>query len=124
MDEGSEQESQKRARAYAIWEQEGRPEGRHEKHWARAEDELRNQLPERMHPGDDALPGTDELNMSPSSADEYRERADECRAHAEKTKHDDVKMRWPKLAAQWQYMAEEADRERAERSVVRTTSLF
>jgi predicted flap endonuclease-1-like 5' DNA nuclease len=31
-----EQESAIRARAYQIWEDEGRPEGRHELHWQRA----------------------------------------------------------------------------------------
>lgn len=30
-----------RERAYAIWEGEGRPEGGAERHWTRAEDELR-----------------------------------------------------------------------------------
>lgn len=29
-----------RARAYAIWEDEGRPEGRHLDHWRRASDEV------------------------------------------------------------------------------------
>jgi len=32
-----EKEQQRRARAYQIWEDEGRPEGRHLDHWARAE---------------------------------------------------------------------------------------
>ncbi len=27
-------------RAYGLWEQEGRPEGRHEHHWLTAEQEL------------------------------------------------------------------------------------
>ena len=27
-------------RAYALWEEEGRPEGRHEEHWSRAQNEL------------------------------------------------------------------------------------
>jgi hypothetical protein len=27
-------------RAYAIWEQEGRPHGRHEEHWKRASEEM------------------------------------------------------------------------------------
>ena len=27
-------------RAYDLWESEGRPEGRHEQHWAQAEDEM------------------------------------------------------------------------------------
>jgi len=30
-----------RERAYAIWEREGRPEGGAERHWTRAEEELR-----------------------------------------------------------------------------------
>ena len=30
-----------RARAHAIWEREGRPEGGDERHWAQAEEELR-----------------------------------------------------------------------------------
>jgi len=30
-------------RAYQIWEEEGRPEGRHDEHWQRAERELRKQ---------------------------------------------------------------------------------
>jgi len=29
-----------RKRAYTIWEAEGRPEGRHEEHWYRAEQEI------------------------------------------------------------------------------------
>jgi hypothetical protein len=29
-----------RARAYDIWEREGRPEGRHDEHWRQAEHEL------------------------------------------------------------------------------------
>jgi hypothetical protein len=29
-----------RERAYAIWEEEGRPDGRHLDHWRRAEDEI------------------------------------------------------------------------------------
>jgi Protein of unknown function (DUF2934) len=73
----NEQESHKRARAYAIWEQEGRPEGQHDEHWARAESELRDQVAEQtsaptedksrageaakaaqMQRGDEAPPGT------------------------------------------------------------------
>lgn len=33
-------EDEIRQRAYAIWEQEGRPEGRQEEHWRRASAEL------------------------------------------------------------------------------------
>jgi hypothetical protein len=40
MDETS-WEQRVRERAYAIWEREGRPEGGTERHWARAEEELR-----------------------------------------------------------------------------------
>jgi Protein of unknown function (DUF2934) len=29
-----------RERAYAIWEEEGRPDGKHLDHWRRAEDEI------------------------------------------------------------------------------------
>lgn len=32
----NEQDDKVRARAYMIWEQEGRPEGKHEHHWYRA----------------------------------------------------------------------------------------
>jgi hypothetical protein len=37
----TEQEARVRERAHAIWEREGRPEGGAERHWARAEEELR-----------------------------------------------------------------------------------
>lgn len=32
----TEDEEERRRRAYAIWEREGRPEGRHADHWDRA----------------------------------------------------------------------------------------
>jgi hypothetical protein len=32
-------EQQRREQAYKIWEDEGRPEGAHENHWQRAEDQ-------------------------------------------------------------------------------------
>lgn len=32
-----------RVRAYAIWEEEGRPEGEHARHWSDAEAELRGE---------------------------------------------------------------------------------
>lgn len=38
----NEREEQIRKRAQEIWESEGRPEGRDEKHWRRAEEELDN----------------------------------------------------------------------------------
>lgn len=36
-------EQKVRERAHAIWEREGRPESAGEQHWARAEEELRNE---------------------------------------------------------------------------------
>jgi hypothetical protein len=35
----SDKEQQQRVRAYKIWENEGRPEGLHDEHWKRAEDQ-------------------------------------------------------------------------------------
>jgi hypothetical protein len=35
----NDREQQQRERAYKIWEDEGRPEGAHEDHWRRAEDQ-------------------------------------------------------------------------------------
>src|SRR3954452_24974513 len=37
----AEREDEVRARAHALWEREGRPEGGAERHWAQAEEELR-----------------------------------------------------------------------------------
>lgn len=37
---GSSREERVMQRAYEIWEQEGRPEGRQEEHWRRAEEEI------------------------------------------------------------------------------------
>lgn len=34
-----DREQQQRERAYKIWEDEGRPEGAHDDHWRRAEDQ-------------------------------------------------------------------------------------
>ncbi len=34
-----DREQQRRERAYKIWEDEGRPEGAHDDHWHRAEDQ-------------------------------------------------------------------------------------
>jgi hypothetical protein len=39
-----------RARAHAIWDSEGRPEGRHDEHWRRAFEEVGA----GFHPADDA----------------------------------------------------------------------
>ncbi|WP_085027089.1 DUF2934 domain-containing protein [Ensifer aridi] len=35
-----------RRRAYAIWEQEGRPEGQHERHWEQASREMQGVPPD------------------------------------------------------------------------------
>lgn len=40
-----EQESAIRARAYQIWEEEGRPHGRHELHWQRAYEAIADVAP-------------------------------------------------------------------------------
>src|SRR4051812_14551655 len=39
----AEREDEVRARAHAIWEREGRPEGGAERHWAQAEEGLRGE---------------------------------------------------------------------------------
>lgn len=41
MSQQIETEQQIRERAYAIWEREGRPAGRHLEHWATAEQEIK-----------------------------------------------------------------------------------
>jgi hypothetical protein len=38
-----DQEKEQRERAYRIWEDEGRPEGKHEEHWAQAALTVENQ---------------------------------------------------------------------------------
>lgn len=35
-------------RAYALWEEQGRPEGEHERHWQQAEQQLRDLPPARQ----------------------------------------------------------------------------
>lgn len=41
-----DREHQVRQRAYALWESEGRPEGRHEEHWHRAHGESAQDAPD------------------------------------------------------------------------------
>ncbi|MBC9208843.1 DUF2934 domain-containing protein [Roseomonas aerophila] len=58
-----EQQDRIRDRAHAIWEREGRPEGRHTDHWLQAEQEGSAEGVEPVasapeSPGDDAAPGT------------------------------------------------------------------
>ena len=43
MDQDDNKEGRLRDRAYQLWEQEGRPEGRHEDHWRQASDEFSSQ---------------------------------------------------------------------------------
>lgn len=40
-----------RARAYQIWEEEGRPEGRHDLHWQRAVEQFASRAPAPARPG-------------------------------------------------------------------------
>lgn len=40
-----DRETRIRERAHALWEQEGRPEGRHEEHWRRASREVGPEAP-------------------------------------------------------------------------------
>ncbi len=57
-----------RERAYALWEEQGRPQGRHEEHWAQATQELGEDdgqepdpgLPEQFaaNDGDHGIPGS------------------------------------------------------------------
>ena len=39
-----------RARAYVLWDADGRPEDRAEEHWLRAEAELTDELDARLRP--------------------------------------------------------------------------
>jgi hypothetical protein len=41
----------------------------------------------------------------------YRKQAEECRLQAGKSKHHDHRESWLKLAAQWQRLAEEVERD-------------
>lgn len=34
-----DREEQRRQKAYALWEEEGRPEGRHDAHWQQADED-------------------------------------------------------------------------------------
>ena len=49
-----DREERIRARAYAIWEREGRQEGSHEAHWQQAETELRDEEGEERQEGIDS----------------------------------------------------------------------
>ena len=47
-------EDKVRERAYALWEEEGQPEGGAEWHWAKAEEELRAEERERSNVSSDS----------------------------------------------------------------------
>ena len=56
-----EREDRVKSRAYAIWEKEGRPEGRHEEHWHRASDELESDA----HPDSRSLGSAAQSDLIP-----------------------------------------------------------
>jgi hypothetical protein len=57
----SDREQEIARRAYALWEEEGRPEGREKEHWTRAEAEVAPggaaELPEHQAPGEEPVAG-------------------------------------------------------------------
>ena len=55
-----------RRRAHEIWEREGRPEGRHEEHWARARREV--EAEEGGPPPGPARSGASPTDTAPGSA--------------------------------------------------------
>lgn len=58
-------EERVRARAYEIWEEEGRPHGRDNEHWQRAAHEVRGQSTEPLDTSDvPTAPGIDDLGAS------------------------------------------------------------
>ncbi len=67
MNQPRDQEIERRA--YAIWERDGRPEGREKEHWRQAEQELAGEqggdepsLPEHYAPGETGGPGEPEAD--------------------------------------------------------------
>ena len=72
-----------RRRAYELWQQEGRPEGRADDHWHRAEAQLRGE-PEAagVHAGGGAPPGTSGAGerLCPACGGSGRVRGRRCRA--------------------------------------------
>lgn len=56
-EKASTQDEKLKARAYAIWEQEGRPDGRHLDHWQRAAREIEDvKAPATKPPAKKAAP--------------------------------------------------------------------
>lgn len=79
-----DEETRIRDRAYAIWEREGRPDGRHDEHWEQARRELAAETTVGgAAPGvNPPPPGPDSGVQNPPSASEQhlREAADRLRA--------------------------------------------
>jgi len=78
-----DEETRIRERAYAIWEREGRPEGRHGEHWDQACQELAGETSVGgAAPGVNPPPGPDSGVQNPPSASEQhlREAADRMRS--------------------------------------------
>lgn len=48
--------------------------------------------------------------MAASDSERFRRRAEECRSTAERALSDDDKEGWLRLAAEWEKLAESADR--------------
>ena len=44
-----DRESRIHKRAHELWEQEGRPEGRHDEHWRQASQEIRDEPSQQPH---------------------------------------------------------------------------
>jgi large subunit ribosomal protein L21 len=58
-----ELESAIRARAYQIWEEEGRPDGRHEHHWQRAYEAVAYAMPLSVAAPTSAQPIIDDISL-------------------------------------------------------------
>lgn len=66
-----DREQQRRERAYKLWEDEGRPEGAHDDHWKRAEDQ--HELTEQE--SDDVTKVNQEADDKSTKEDEASENA-------------------------------------------------
>jgi hypothetical protein len=64
----AEIERRVRERAYAIWEQEGRPHGRDREHWERAHRAVADELAKAGAEAQEATPKVALVTSAPSSA--------------------------------------------------------
>jgi hypothetical protein len=66
-----------RERAYKIWQEEGEPHGRHEEHWARAEQESQEDTPNEGEPATDQTAEDDNADQPtpPLAAEQLSEPA-------------------------------------------------